>query len=118
MNISKMEDLTEEQFERLLQDVGTSPDLDLFNSLYDPNLLPLSDSDISGLLSLPPLPPIEEEPSSISVTAPHGHLLEDDVSENSNASSESEANDALEEATAAKRLVEAQWVKLDEMRKE
>ena len=98
--------------------MGTSHDLDLFDSLYDPNLIPLSDSDISGIFALPPLPSIDEEPPSISMTAPNGQLLEDDVSDNSNASSESEANEALEEAAAAKRLVEVQWVKLDEMRKE
>jgi hypothetical protein len=118
MNILKMEELTEEQFERLLQDVGTSPEFDLLDSLYDPSLIPLSDSDITGILALPPLPSIEEEAPSISEMALNGHLSGDDVSANSNASSECEANEALEKATAAKRLVEAQRVSLDEMRKE
>jgi hypothetical protein len=118
MNISQMEELTDEQFELLLQDAGTSPDLDLFDSLYDPNLIPLSDSDISGLLALPPLPSIEEEPYSISATASNGRLLEEDVSDQSSLSSDSEASDALETAIAAKHVVEAHGVKLDEMRKE
>lgn len=117
-HISKMEELTDEQFELLLQDVGTGPDLDLFDSLYDPNLIPLNDSDISALLALPPLPSIEEEPSSISAAASNGRLLEEDVLDQSSSSSEPEASDALKTAIAAKRLVEAQGVKLDEMRKE
>lgn len=118
MNISKMEELTDEQFELLLQDMGTSADLDLFDSLYDPSQIPLSDTDISGLLALPPLPSIEEEPPSISATASNGGLLEEDVSDQSSLSAESEASDALETAIAAKRLVEAHGMKVDEMRKE
>lgn len=113
-----MERLTGEEFELLLQDVGTSADLDLFDSLYDPNLIPLSDTDISDWLALPPLPSIEEEPFSISATASNGGPSEEDVADQSSLSAESEASDALETAIAAKRLVEAHGTKVDEMRKE
>lgn len=58
--ISKMEALTDEHFERRLQDVDTSHNLELLDSFYDPMLLPLSGGDLSGLLSFPPLPAIQE----------------------------------------------------------
>ncbi|KAJ5602071.1 hypothetical protein N7510_011605 [Penicillium lagena] len=113
-----MEDLTDEQFERLLQDLDTSPDLELLDSFYDPTLLPLSDGDICGLLSFPPLPAIEEEPSYVSVPALNPQNLEEDVPDDSTISSDTKTNEALETATAAKLLVEGQKVQLDEMRRD
>lgn len=55
MGISKMEALANKQFQRFLQDVDTSPNLELLDSFYNPMLLPRSDGDLSGVLSFPPL---------------------------------------------------------------
>lgn len=54
---STIENLTEEQFQRLL-DVDQSLDLEPFDSYFDPTLFPVSDGDF---LCFPPLPSIEEE---------------------------------------------------------
>lgn len=78
--ISKMENITHEQFQHLLN-VDESLDLEPFQSFFDPALLPVSDGDF---LCFPPLPPIEEEESPLVSDIP---LLEYDDSVHSIATS-------------------------------
>lgn len=82
-----MENITEEQFQHLLN-VDESLDLEPFQNFFDPALLPVCDGDF---LCFPPLPSIEEEPPLISDIP----FLENDDSVHSIATSVPEVEDIL-----------------------
>jgi hypothetical protein len=83
-----MENITQEQFEHLLN-VDESLDLEPFQSFFDPALLPVCDGDF---LCFPPLPPIEEEESPLISDIPS---LEYDDSVHSIATSVPEAENIV-----------------------
>jgi len=124
MNITKMEELTDEQFERLLEEVGGGADLGLLDPFYDPTLFPETYSDFSNLLSFPPLSSTEDQISPVQRET-EGSLEPEERSCDSSihpadaeAGRANEAIEALKTANAAKLLAEEQKIRLDAMQKE
>ncbi|KAJ5195754.1 hypothetical protein N7449_006233 [Penicillium cf. viridicatum] len=125
-----MESFTDEQFERLLEGLSQSsdiepfetflgnleemPDIAPFNSFCDPTLIPMINNEgPESLLSFPPLPPIEEEEAS-----PPPGMSSGSSSAHSIATSALEINEALETAHWAKYLVESQRSQQEAMKLE
>jgi hypothetical protein len=86
-----METITDEQFQRLLEGVDHSTGLGLFDSYFDPTLLPGNGGEDRSYLCFPPLPPIQEEAPPISDIP----SLEEDESVYSIATSLPEEDEAL-----------------------
>lgn len=124
-----MASFTDEQFERLLEGLSQSsdiepfetflgnleeiPDIAPFNSFCDPTLVPVNNNEgPENLLSFPPLPPIKEDvsaPPSMSSGLSSAHSI---------ATSVLEINEALETAHWAKFLVESQRSQQEAMKLE
>ncbi|OKP09512.1 hypothetical protein PENSUB_5134 [Penicillium subrubescens] len=105
-----MENITDEQFQRLLNDIEQSSGPGLFDTFFDPTLLPGNGED-GSFLCFPPLPPIEEEEvPPISDVPP----LEEDGYASSIASSAPENDQALT-MLWVERLLEQQRVQQEKL---
>lgn len=110
-----METFSDEQFQRLLEGINQTPDLEAFDPFCDPTLIPSNDGNLETFLCFPPLPPIEEEsvPSLSAVPT-----LADDSSVSSITSTPPEGNEAIAIANWALNLAKAQQAEQDAMRLE
>ncbi|KAF3391743.1 hypothetical protein F1880_007449 [Penicillium rolfsii] len=96
-----MQNITDEQFQRLLDGIEQSSGPGLFDTFFDPTLLPENGED-GSFLCFPPLPPIEEEVPPISDVPP----LEEDGYASSIATSAPGNDQALSMATWIKHVTE------------
>lgn len=109
-----MDTITDEQFQRLLDDIDQSSGPGLFDSLVDPTLLPFSACDDEIFSCFPPLPPIEEEVPSLSDIP----ALEDDITVSSIATSVPENDEVLSMMPSVKQLLDQQKDQLEKLKLE
>lgn len=98
-----MDNITDEQFQRLLDSIEQSSGPGLFDTFFDSTLLPGNGED-GSFLCFPPLPPIEEEVPPLSDVPP----LEEDGYASSIATSAPENGQALAMTPWVERLLEQQ----------
>ena len=109
-----MDTITDEQFQRLLDDIDQSSGPGLFGSFFDPALPPLSAYDDRIFSCFPPLPPIEEEVPPLSDIP----ALEDDNTVSSIATSVPENDEALSMLPSVKHLLDQQKDQLEKLKLE